>query len=131
VSCRPKERDNTLSAVLFGTSLVFWVVGGIAVSRHPSEHTQELSSESHEEATEESCLSVLDRTGSVLMARGAGGAWPVRWRTASELTIPLPQTPEIPRGVELELVVFRSRRDSADLWKQGKVVARFTLPARR
>lgn len=129
-SCSPKEKDNTLSVVLLGTSVVFWIVGGVAVGSHPREHTEELSSETQQEAGEEPCLSVLDRTGSVLMARGAGAAWPVRWRTARELTITSPQIPQIPRGVELELVVFRSRPESADLWKRGTVVARFTIPVR-
>jgi len=57
-----------------------------------------------------------------------GHTWPVRLSSTAEARIPLPQTPDLPRGVDLKLVVYRAPRESGGVFRRGLVLETFQLP---
>lgn len=77
-----------------------------------------------------SCFTGADLEELVVLARDdAQHVWPVRLASTGEVRILLPQSPAVPRGVELELVVYRAPRHSGGLDRKGLVLSTFTLPA--
>ena len=77
----------------------------------------------------ESCFTGHDLAELLVVARDQSGhVWPVRLASTGEVRIPLPQSPDIPRGVELELGVYRAPRFSGGLYRRGLVLESFERP---
>jgi hypothetical protein len=127
--CHVESADNTFPKFMAGTAVVL-ATAGLVMLLQPHETTTEvLGRKRHETSVTESCFTASDLKEMVVVARDdAGHVWPVRLASTGEARIPLPQSPEVPRGVELELVVYRAPRSSGGLYTRGLVLDTFTLP---
>jgi hypothetical protein len=115
--------------VMMGTGAVLGAVGMVMALQEGSTSTEVLNTKDHSRSVTEPCLAASDLAELVLMARDpAGHVWPIRLASSTEARIPLPQSPDVPRGVELELVVYRAPRHSGGLYRRGTVLDTFQLP---
>jgi hypothetical protein len=65
----------------------------------------------------------------LLVLRGPGGQlWPVQIQPDGAVTIPMPGVPTIPRGVDLQLVVYRAPRAKDPVLERGAVLDTLQLP---
>lgn len=128
-SCRTERPDNTVPKFMLGTAVVLGAAG-LVMLLHPHETTTEvLGRKRHEASATESCFTGHDLRELLVVARDdAGHVWPVHLASTGEARIPLPQSPDVPRGVELQLVVYRAPRSSGGLYTRGLVLDTFTLP---
>lgn len=128
--CHAESADNTFPKFMLGTAVVLGTAGVIMLLQSHETTTEVLGSQRHETSVAESCFTASDLKELVVVARdGAGHVWPVRLASTGEARIPLPQSPDVPRGVELQLVVYRAPRFSGGLYTRGLVLDTFELPA--
>jgi hypothetical protein len=124
-----KYPDNTLPYVITGTGAVLAVVGLVALLQKGGTTTEVLDRKSHSTGGTESCLTDADLRELLLVVRSADGRlWPVQLTSTAEARIPLPQSPDLPRGMDLKLVVYRAPRSSSGLFQRGLVLDTFRLP---
>ncbi|HXK20263.1 MAG TPA: hypothetical protein VNG33_20780 [Polyangiaceae bacterium] len=121
--------DNTFSYVLTATGAVLAVAGLVALLQSGSTTTEVLDRKDHATNTTESCVTGTDLKELLLVVRADDGRiWPVQLTSTAEARIPLPQSPDVPRGTDLKLVVYRAPRASGGLFQRGLVLETFRLP---
>lgn len=128
--CRVETADNTFPKFMLGTAVVLGMAGLVMLLQPGGTTTEVLDRRRHQTSTTESCFTGNDLKEMIVVARDAAGhIWPVRLTSTGEARIPLPQTPDVPRGVEIELVVYRAPRSSGGLYSRGLVLDTFVLPS--
>jgi hypothetical protein len=128
-SCHFESPDNTVPQVLAVSSLLFLSLAVVAGLQKGDRSREVLDETRHGAVATEPCLGPRDLQRLLLVVRGpTGQLWPVRLSADGQARIPLPQSPELPRGVDLELVVYREPRFDGGLLKRGRVLDTFRLP---
>jgi hypothetical protein len=126
--CTFEKPDNTFPEVMLGASVAFWTMGIIASAQHDYTTEEVLGEKQHATAGTEPCLGATDLAELLLVARGPSGQlWPVRLLSSVEARIPLPQSPDVPRDVEIDLVVHRAPRTLGGLLHKGDVLDTFKV----
>lgn len=128
-SCGFHEPDNTLPKVLAVSSLVFLTVG-IVGSLQRTQYKSELLRETPQAtSTTSACLTPRELSELVLVVRAPNAQlWPVQLSSDGRATLALTQTPQLPRGVDLKLVVYRAPHSKLAALQRGQVLATFQLP---
>lgn len=128
-SCGFHEPDNTLPKVLAVSSLVFLTVGVVSSLQRTQYKTEVLSETPQATSTTAACLTPRDLSELVLVVRAPNAQlWPVQLSSDGRATLALAQTPQLPRGVDLKLVVYRAPRSNLAALQRGQVLATFQLP---
>lgn len=127
--CHSEFPANTLPKFMLGTSLVLGTTGVIMVLEDGGTTSEVLSRKEDSSNVTKSCFTGHDLAELLVVARDESGrVWPVHLASTGEARIPLPQSPDVPRGVELELVVYRAPHSSGGLYRRGLVLETFERP---
>jgi hypothetical protein len=129
-SCEHRDPDNTVAKGLLVTGAVLLLVGTVASLQSTSVEQEVLGERAHQLDKVEPCISSRELAELVLAVRGpAGQLWPVKLTGSAEVAIATRQSPPLPRGVELQLVVFTPPRTERTVLSRGKVLGTFELPS--
>lgn len=126
-SCSEHQPDKDLGVAFATMGLALGGAGLLALLIHTDqralEHEQQLSRQV------ERCLSRRELGELLLVLRGPGGQlWPVQIQPDGAVTIPMPGVPAVPRGVDLQLVVYRAPSSKAPVLERGAVLDTLQLP---
>ncbi|HVY29174.1 MAG TPA: hypothetical protein VHB79_21595 [Polyangiaceae bacterium] len=128
-SCTTHQPGKELGLGFASMGLALGAAGLVALLIPTDVRVEPLAHEQQLTRQLERCLSRHDLGELLLVLRGPGGQlWPIQVGPDGAVSIPMPGTPPIPRGTDLQLVVYRAPHSKAPVVQTGAVLDTLQLP---
>lgn len=113
--CHFEKADNTAAAALLVTSAVAYTGSMILFLSKPRQVEERLNPKQHHVVETAACVPARDLAELVLVLKVGQQYWPVRLDEHGRVQVLVPTGVDVPRDVDLELVVYRAPRGAAQL----------------